>query len=552
MPSLIDLPDLAAARRGLALDIPEFYNFGFDCIDRRAREADKTAFVYVDAGTGAERRFAFSDLARSSNHFANVLLALGARKGDFAFSMIPRIPAWYETLVGCIKAGVVAMPGTNLLQPKDIEYRLNKSRAAIAIVTAEHAEKIDAVRAKCPHLRHCIVIGAPREGWVHYEAAAAAASDRLERAAVEPTRADETMLAYFTSGTTAFPKMVPRAHSYAIAHAITARYWQDLRESDVHWTLSDTGWAKAAWGMLFGQWQLGATVLLYNAGPGFDADAHLRLIARHKVTTFCAPPTVYRTFAQLDLKQYDFASLRHCFSAGEPLNPEVIRVWKDATGTLVHDGYGQTETICVVANVPGMEIRPGSMGLPSPGLVVDVIDDEGRVRPAGEIGHIGIKLTDPWPPGLFRGYYEDPEANARCFRHGWYYTGDTATRDKDGYLWFVGRADDIISSAAYRISPFEVESALIEHPAVAESAVVGKRDALRGEIVKAYVVLAKGHRPSEELKKELQDFVKSTTAPYKYPREIEFREALPKTVSGKIRRVELRAEANAEAKPAEG
>jgi len=545
--ALIDLPDYAAARRGFRLDIPEFYNFGFDCIDRRAREADKTAYLYVDANTGAEEGHSFADLARASNRFANVLLGLGAKKGDFAFSMIPRIPAWYETLIGCIKTGVVAMPGTNLLQPKDIEYRLNKSRARIAIVTAEHAAKVDAVRAKCPHLRHCIVIGAQREGWLHYEAATSVAPDWLDRAQLARTHADEMMLAYFTSGTTAFPKMVPRAHSYAIAHAITARYWQDLRESDVHWTLSDTGWAKAAWGMIFGQWQMGATILLYNAGPGFDADAHLKLIAKHKVTTFCAPPTVYRTFAQLDLKQYDFASLRHCVSAGEPLNPEVIRVWKDATGTLVHDGFGQTETICVVANVPGMEIRPGSMGLPSPGLTVDVIDDEGRACPTGEIGHIAIKVTDPWPPGLFTGYYEDPEANARCFRHGWYYTGDTATRDEDGYLWFVGRSDDIISSSAYRISPFEVESALIEHAAVAESAVVGKKDALRGEIVKAYVVLAKGYQPSEALKKELQDFVKTTTAPYKYPREIEFREALPKTVSGKIRRVELRAEANKDA-----
>ncbi|MCW5772747.1 MAG: AMP-binding protein [Rhodospirillaceae bacterium] len=544
MTALIDLPDFATARRGLTLPVPEFYNFGFDCIDRRAREADKTAFVYLDANTGAESRHRFSDLAKASNRFAHVLLGLGAKKGDFAFSMIPRIPAWYETLIGCIKTGVVAMPGTNLLQPKDIEYRLNKSRARFAIVTADHAAKVEAVRAKCPHLEHCIVIGAPREGWIYYEAAAAGASDRLDPAAVEKTRADETMLAYFTSGTTAFPKMVPRAHSYAIAHTITARYWQDLRDSDVHWTLSDTGWAKAAWGMIFGQWQIGATILLYNAGPGFDADAHLKLLAKEKVTTFCAPPTIYRTFAQLDLSSYDFSTLRHCISAGEPLNPEVIRVWKEATGTVVHDGYGQTETICVAANVPGMEVRPGSMGLPSPGLTLDVIDDDGRIAAGGEVGHVAIKLTDPWPPGLFTGYFEDPEANARCFRNGWYYTGDTATRDKDGYLWFVGRSDDIISSAAYRISPFEVESALIEHPAVAESAVVGKKDALRGEIVKAYVVLAKGQQPSDALAKELQDFVKNTTAPYKYPREIEFREALPKTISGKIRRVELRADAN--------
>jgi acetyl-CoA synthetase len=296
--------------------------------------------------------------------------------------------------------------------------------------------------------------------------------------------------------------------------------------------------------MLFGQWQIGATIMLYNPKPAFDAAAHLKLIGEHNVTTFCAPPTIYRTFAQEDLGAYDLSSLRHSFSAGEPLNPEVIKIWKDATGTTVHDGYGQTETINVVANVPGVAVRPGSMGLPVPGLDVDIVDDAGKRLPDGEVGHIAIRLTEPWPPGLFHGYYEDDEANERCFQNGWYYTGDTATRDADGYIWFVGRADDLIGSAGYRISPFEVESALIEHPAVAESAVVGKKDAMRGEIVKAYVVLAKGHEPGEAMIKELQDFVKSNTAPYKYPREIEFRDELPKTVSGKIRRVELRAEAN--------
>jgi acetyl-CoA synthetase len=544
MSGFLDLPDYATARHGLRLPMPEFYNFGFDLIDARAARADKIAILHVDANTGAESRHRFSDLAAASNRFANVLRGLGAGRGDFAFVMIPRIPAWYEVLIGCIKLGVIAMPGTNLLQPKDIAYRINKARATLAVVSADHAGKIDAIRAKCPSLRHIVVIGAPHPGAVHYEAACAAAPATLDRAQLPRTRAEETMLAFFTSGTTAFPKMVPREHSYAIAHALTARYWQDLREDDLHWTLSDTGWAKAAWGMLFGQWQIGAALFLYNPTPGFDADAHLKAIGKYRVTTFCAPPTIYRAVAQLDLAQYDFTSLRHCFSAGEPLNPEAMRVWKEATGRDVYDGYGQTETINVVANVPGLAIKPGSMGLPVPGLTVDCVDEAGRAVKQGEIGHVAIALTEPWPPGLFRGYFEDPEANAKCFHDGWYYTGDTAWRDDDGYFWFVGRSDDLISSAGYRISPFEVESALIEHPAVAESAVVGKRDALRGEIVKAYIVLAKGHAPSEALAKELQEFVKSVTAPYKYPREIEFREALPKTISGKIRRVELRAEAN--------
>ena len=552
MTGYIDLPDYATALAGgVRLPAPEFYNFGFDLIDRRAAERDKTAFVYADANTGAQETWRFSDLSAASNRFANMLRGLGAARGDFAFMMIPRIPAWYEAMIGCIKLGVIAMPGTNLLQPKDIEYRINKSRARFAIVTADHIAKIEAVRGKCPTLERVIVIGAPHgaphSDWVHCEAACAAASDRLDRSEVEPTRLDETMLAYFTSGTTAFPKLVPRSHEYAIAHTLTARYWHDLHEDDLHWTMSDTGWAKAAWGKLFGQWQIGAAVMLYNPVPAFDADAHLRLFAEHGITTLCAPPTVFRAFMQIDLSAYDLSSIRHTVSAGEPLNPEALRAWKDATGTVPHDGYGQTETVNLAANVPGLEVRPGSMGKPVPGMDLDIVDDSGNRLPDGEVGHIAVRTDgDTWPPGLFHGYYEDDAANAKCFRHGWYYTGDTATRDADGYIWFVGRADDLISSAGYRISPFEVESALIEHEAVAESAVVGKKDALRGEIVKAYVVLAEGFDPGEAMEKTLQDFVKATTAPYKYPREIAFVEDLPKTISGKIRRVELRERANAE------
>jgi len=316
----------------------------------------------------------------------------------------------------------------------------------------------------------------------------------------------------------------------------------DLKDTDIHWTLSDTGWAKAAWGMLFGPWQMGAAQVLYDGPPGFDGDFHLKLIGRLGVTTFCAPPTVYRLLAQLDLKQYDLSSIRHSIGAGEPLNPEVIKIWEDATGGLIRDGYGQTETVNIVANFPCLSVRPGSMGKPVPGFEIDVIDDDGRPVSTGEIGHIAVRVTDPHPPGLFDGYWKDPDATSRVFRNGWYYTGDTATKDEDDYFWFVGRADDIISSASYRISPFEVESALLEHPAVAESAVVGKPDALRGEIVKAFVVLASGYAGNDALATEIQDFVKQQTAPYKYPREIEFRESLPKTISGKIRRVELRAE----------
>jgi acetyl-CoA synthetase len=337
------------------------------------------------------------------------------------------------------------------------------------------------------------------------------------------------------------PKMVGRDHAYSLAHRITKTYWQDLRRNDVHWTLTDTGWAKAAWGLLYPQILAGCAILLYD-GEGFDLEMHLRIIKEHKVTTFCAPPTIYRLMAQADLSKADFKSLRHCFGAGEPLNPEAMRVWKTATGCDIYDGYGQTETINIVANFPGMDIRPGSMGRPCPGFEVDIIDDKGQVLADGEIGHIAIKITDPYPPGLFKGYYRDAKKTDEVFRNGWYYTGDTATRDKDGYIWFVGRSDDIISSSGYRISPFEVESALVEHPGVVESAVVAKPDPIRGEIVKAYVVLANDYQASDALAVEIQDFVKQHSAPYKYPREIEFKTSLPKTISGKIRRVELRVD----------
>lgn len=533
--------DYAAMRDAHQLDIPEHYNFAFDLVDVRAAETpDKTAIIEVSGDGEKIEHHSYARLAADSNRFANVLRDLGAQKGDAAFVQIARIPAWYHVLLGSMKLGVVAMPGTNLLTAKDIEYRINRAGAKLAIVTAEHAEKVEQIREKCPTLEHLIVIGEAREGWTHFEGACAAASDQFGRDQVEPSKADELMLIYFTSGTTSLPKMVGRDHSYALAHAITGRYWMDLNEDDVHWTLTDTGWAKAAWGLFFPPMLQGAAIVLYD-GVGFDAEMHLKLIEKLGVTTFCAPPTVYRVFATMDLSGYQLGSLRHCIGAGEPLNPEAMRSWKASTGCDIYDGYGQTETVNIVANFPGMEIRPGSMGKPVPGIDVDVIDDDGNRLADDEVGHIAIRITDPWPAGLFDGYYKQDNPRA-SFANGWYYTGDTATRDADGYIWFVGRSDDIIGSSGYRISPFEVESSLIEHPAVAEAAVIGKPDEMRGEIVKAYLILAPGYEASDELAKEIQEFVKNHTAPYKYPREIVFREALPKTVSGKIRRVELREE----------
>ena len=523
------------------LEIPEFYNFGFDVIEKRALENDKTAYIAVDNSGENISHHTFSDLNNQSNRFANVLLEMGISKGDLAFAMIPRIPAWYEVMIACCKVGVVPMPGTNLLMPKDIKYRIQASEATIAIVTTENAERVDEIRSECPSLKHLIVIGESRDEWTHYETVVANASETLDKNKLEATRSDELMLVYFTSGTTGMPKMVQRNHGYALAHAITGRYWMDLEEDDIHWTLSDTGWAKAAWGMLYGPWQIGAAMVLYN-GKGVDIDLHLRLIEKLGVTTFCSPPTLYRMFAQEDLSQYNLSSIRYSMGAGEPLNPEVIKIWQAATGGSIYDGYGQTESVCLVANFSCMPVRPGSMGKPSPGLDVQIVNDVGEPSAIDEIGHIAVRVTDPHPPGLFKEYWKDPDATAKAFHHGWYYTGDTATIDKDGYFWFVGRSDDVITSSGYRISPFEVESVLLEHPAVAESAVVGIPDEMRTEVIRAYIVLAKGYEGSDELTKEIQTFVKKTTAPYKYPRQIVYKESLPKTISGKIRRIDLRAE----------
>jgi len=521
------------------LETPEHYNFGFDVIDKRAEEADKLAYIEVD-GTGENiKHYQFSDLAKSSNKFANGLLSLGAKKGDLAFVMIPRIGEWYSVMIGCCKLGVVTMPGTNLLTSKDIEYRINRSKASMAIVTANNADKVDEIKKNCPSLKTLIVIGEEREGWSTFESLTKSLSGTLEKSQLEPSKASDLMMIYFTSGTTGMPKMVPRDNAYAHAHTITGKYWMDQQENDIHWTLSDTGWAKAAWGMLYSPWQMGSAMVLFD-GSGFDAELHLNLIEKLGVTTFCAPPTVYRVFAQMDLSKYNLSSIRHAIGAGEPLNPEVIKVWQEATGANIYDGYGQTETINIVANYPCMPVKLGSMGKPVPGVNVQIVDEDGDICAVDTVGSIAIEITDPLQPGMFAGYWEDEAATAKCFTNGWYHTGDNGTVDADGYFWFVGRSDDIITSSGYRISPFEVESSLLEHPAVLESAAIGKPDDARGEIVKAFIILAEGYQPSDELTKEIQMFMKEHTAPYKYPREIEYVESLPKTISGKIRRIELR------------
>jgi acyl-coenzyme A synthetase/AMP-(fatty) acid ligase len=547
-----NMTDYLETRASFRLEVPQTYNYARDVVDAwAAREPGKLALLAVGADGGNPRRFSFADLAASSDRAARFLAGQGVGKGDRVFVMLPRVPDWYDVVLGCIKLGAVPMPATTLLTPRDIAYRVTGAEASVAVVDAEGTTKLNQVAADCPTLQTKVFLAgggyggiadqAPETGagWLSWAEGLAEAGDGPPEA--EPTRADDPMLLYFTSGTVAHPKMVLHTQaSLGIGHQITARFWQDLKPTDLHWTVSDFGWAKAAWGKLFGQWALGAANFLWDVRGKPDFDLMLRLVGDHDVTTFCAPPTVYRALVLLDLASYDWSGLRHCVSAGEPLNPEVIKVWRDATGLTIYDGYGQTETVNLLANFRCLEVRPGSMGKPTPGFDVVVVDEDGQVLAAGEEGHVAVRVRPERPVGLFTGYWRDPEATAAAFRGDFYYTGDRAFVDDDGYFWFVGRSDDVILSAAYRIGPFEVESALVEHPAVAEAAVVGKPDPERGQLVKAFVVCAPGHQPSDELARELQEHCKRVTAPYKYPREVEFTDDLPKTISGKIRRVELR------------
>jgi acyl-coenzyme A synthetase/AMP-(fatty) acid ligase len=536
-----NMTDYEAERARFRVDVPQRYNFVVDVIDRRAAsEPDRPALLSLDAAGGVVARQTYADLSRESRRMAHVLEALGVRKGEPLFLMLPRIPQWYTVMLGAIRMGAIVMPGTTQLTARDVRYRIERSGAVAAIVDTDGAAKVDSVRDELPTLRTTVVVGeAPSASWQPFEGLLAAASDGPT--ADDPTAATDPMLVYFTSGTVAYPKMVLHPQSYAIGHAaITARYWQDLRPDDVHWAISDTGWAKAAWGKFFGQFAAGVEVVNMNMGKP-DADQILDVVARNGVTTFCAPPTLYRMLVLTDLHRHDLSSLRHCLSAGEPLNPEAMRVWEDGTGGLtIYDGYGQTETVNLCANYRCLPVRPGSMGKPCPGMDVAVLDDSGNPVADDEEGNIAVRVRPDKPIGMFLEYWRDPDATAACHVGDWYLTGDHARRDSDGYYWFEGRADDVITSAAYRIGPFEVESALVEHPAVAEAAVVGKDDPERTQIVTAFCILVPGVEGTPALARELQEHVRTVTAPYKYPREIHFVTELPKTVSGKIRRTELR------------
>jgi len=528
--------------RDFSIKVPEFYNFGYDVVDAwAAQEPDKTALLWVNLQS-EERRYSYRDMKTGSDVAARLLQDCGISQGDRVFVMLPRIPEWWILVVALIKLGAIFTPAPTLLTPHDISYRLRIGRFRLVITDRENAPKVEEAVREGSIKPACMVVDGTLPGWISYPEKIASLSSQLQPVSdrsAEKTRSSDPLLIFFTSGTTGNPKMVLHDHSYPLGHIVTARLWQDLKPSDLHFTISDTGWAKSAWGNLFGQWIEGAAVFVYDIRGKFDPAEIPPLLENYAITTFCCPPTIYRMLILLDLTRYNFSGLRHCVSAGEPLNPEVIRVWKEKTGLLIYEGYGQTETVLCIGVFPGRECPPGSMGKPAPGWRIELHDRHGNPVGSDREGRIAIAL-DPRPVGLFSGYIENEAANRKSFVKGWYYTDDKAAMDNDGYFWYIGRDDDVIKASGYRIGPFEVESALLEHPAVAESAVVGSPDPIRGEIVKAFIVLKPGFKPSGRLVADLQEHVRKVTAPYKYPRAIEFVDSLPKTHSGKIRRNKLR------------
>ncbi len=525
------------------VNLPENFNFAYDVIDAWAAAApDKTALVWCN-DDGDEKIFSFMDLKRYSDKAANLFKEQGIQKGDVVMLMLKRRWHYWVCTLALEKVGAISIPATVQLTKKDIVYRNNA--ASVKMIVSVNEKEIVAFTEEAmeasPTVKCKALVGGSREGWLDFDAELDRASaDWTRPAGEEAAGGYDNMLMYFTSGTTGMPKIVVHDFYHPIGHIVTAHYWQRLGEDGLHLTVSESGWAKCGWGKIYGQWICGVAIFVYDM-ERFVPDTLMKVMEKYRITSFCAPPTIYRFLIKEDLTRYDLSSIKTACTAGEPLNPEVYHQFKKATGLDIIEGFGQTETTVLCANFEWITPKPGSMGKPSPLYDVDIMDENGRSCPAGIEGNIVIKSLDKGlPPGLFKGYYRDEAATARVWNNGVYNTGDVAWRDEDGYYWFVGRSDDVIKCSGYRIGPFEVESALMEHPSVLECAVTAVPDPVRGQVVKATVVTAKGWSGSEALVKELQEHVKKVTAPYKYPRIIEFVDELPKTISGKIRRVEIR------------
>ena len=531
--------------KNFKLNVPENFNFAYDIIDEYAKnEPERLALVWCN-DDGHEKMFTFSDLKYWSDKTANYLVSKGIGKGDKVMLILKRRFEFYFFAFAASKIGAIFIPSTNQLMKKDIVYRNNVAevKAIVAFNDTGIIEHVESSRLDSPTVDTYIMVGGNRAKWLDYDSEIEVTSDCWSRPVGNlATENSDSMLIYFTSGTTSMPKMALHDFTYPLGHIVTAKYWQRVQQNGLHLTVADSGWAKFGWGKLYGQWICGAVQFLYDMDR-FDPCKLLEKIEKYQVKTFCAPPTIYRFLLQHDITKYDLSSLNNCSTAGEPLNPEIFNRFKKITGLEILNGFGQTETTVIVANYEWLKVDPGSMGMPNPAYKIDVVDENNVSCPVGEEGELVIRGVDTAKPaGLFCGYYKDSEATLRVWHDDMYHTGDVVYRDEHGYLWFVGRNDDVIKASGYRISPFEVESAVIEHPAVVECAVTGAPDSVRGTIVKATVVLAKSYEPTEELKKEIQDYVKKITAPYKYPRIIEFVDELPKTISGKIKRAELRHE----------
>lgn len=541
-----DYADYEDFYKNYKLEIPENFNFAYDCIDELAKKSpNKLAMRWTNVA-GEKRDFTFAEMKYYSDKTANYLKGLGIGKGDAVMLILKRHYEYWWTILALHKLGAITIPASNLLTPKDIIYRCNMADIKCIVCTSDGdiSHRVQEAAPECPSLKLLITTNAPENsGWLDFHKGVNAASDQFTRPTGEAaTKNSDIMLIYFTSGTTGMPKMVAHDYLYALAHITTAAFWHKVDPDGIHLTVSDTGWGKAAWGKLYGQWLAEACIMVYDFDKFVPCDL-LKIMQDYKITTFCAPPTIYRFLVKEDMSKYDLSSLKECTNAGEPLNPEIMDKFREFTGITLREGYGQTETTLTLATYPGMKVCPGSMGRPTPGYEITLLDENGQQVPDGDVGEITIRADrEHKPVGMFLGYYRDEALTNSAWHDGYYHTGDTAWRDEHGYYWFVGRTDDVIKSSGYRIGPFEVESALLEHPAVLECAITGMPHPIRGQIVKATVVLSKGYVPSDELIKELQEHVKHTTAPYKYPRVIEFVEELPKTISGKIRRVQIREE----------
>ena len=524
--------------------IPANFNFAYDVVDEiAASNSDKTAMVWCD-DKGNEAIFTFGQMKYYSDKAASFFKSLGIRKGDPVMLILKRrFEFWFCTLA-LNKLGAITIPATHLLSTKDLIYRNNAAdiKMIVCVPDSQVIQHIEESEGKSPTLKLKVMIDGERKGWLNFTKGMGKSSENFVRPVSDQATANtDIMLLYFTSGTTGMPKMVNHDFIYPLGHILTAKYWQNVKDDGLHFTVADTGWAKSAWGKLYGQWLSGCAVMTYDYDK-FVPKNLMEVIEKHKVTSFCAPPTIYRFLIKEDLSKFDLSNLKYCVVAGEPLNPEVFKQFYDKTGIKLMEGYGQTECTVAVATYPWMEPKPGSMGMPTPGYDIEIVDEDGNACEAGNEGEIVIRTASSKPVGMFNGYYRDDQLTASVWTNGVYRTGDMAWRDEDGYYWFVGRADDVIKSSGYRIGPFEVESALMEHPAVLECAITAVPDPDRGQIVKATIVPSKNYHPSEELAKELQEHVKKVTAPYKYPRLVEFVTELPKTISGKIRRVQIRDE----------